>query len=180
MLATLLFIGFSCLRSRPPQNTDAESTFLAPTDGEGASAHPDVDPSLPSTPAVPLDQQLIAHEPTACTDLAIDSSNGLKQLSEAIETIQRPAWAGMRAGQCIVELYPVDGEALFIEWMSEEDTMGLAYMVANKLGSLPPDAALTVAQAGLYGPHAQGIAERLADSQTEEVRALLEQWKGTE
>ena len=98
-----------------------------------------------------------------CHDLALDEKTGLDNLIFIIENIKYPGVAGMRAAECVVQLYPSTAQNVFVSWMQGENTKGLALLLSSRLNDLPPDVAAVIKEAGLKGPHKAEISNRIKE-----------------
>jgi hypothetical protein len=83
--------------------------------------------------------------------------------------------APMRAASCLMEGHAGEPAvaAAVISWMSKPETLGLALLVSERIDALPPELGRQAATAGLAGPHVVKLRERLAQSQSPEIRALI-------
>ena len=95
----------------------------------------------------------------SCSSL---SSPQLQQdLTEIVDTVERPPWVAMRAAACLSDLYPKKSKDDLARWISAPNKKGLAFLIAGKLSKLPDATAISIAKAGLEGPHALDIRVRL-------------------
>jgi len=107
----------------------------------------------------------------SCSTLS--SSQLKKDLVEIVDTIERPPWVPMRAAACLTELYPQDSKEDLIRWISAPNKKGLAFLIAGQLSKIPDDSAISIAKAGLEGPHALDIRVRLEKQKDERFIPLL-------
>jgi hypothetical protein len=110
----------------------------------------------------------------SCESLSKGNDEFQRDLKIIVEHVTHPPWAGMRAASCVIELYPEQSLNTFEEWMTQENTMGLAYLLSSKLSEMPESIAIPVAEAGLSGPHSKGVLERIRLNQSPEIKALTE------
>lgn len=110
----------------------------------------------------------------SCEILAEGNDEFQGELNFIIEHVSHPPWAGMRAASCVIELYPEQSLNTFEAWMTQENTMGLAYLLSSKLSEMPQMIAIPVAEAGLSGPHSKGVLERIRLNDSPEIKSLSE------
>lgn len=96
-----------------------------------------------------------------CLDLTTGEERFQNDLHLIVEKVKQPAWVGMRAASCIIELYPSESVDVLEKWMISENTMGLAYLLSTKIEILPEAVALKIGKAGINGPHAEGVIMRI-------------------
>ena len=96
-----------------------------------------------------------------CQKLVTGDDRFRADLLMIVEHVEQPAWVGMRAASCIIELYPSKSVDVLEKWMTSENTMGLAYLLSTKIETLPEVVALRIGKAGVNGPHAQGVIKRI-------------------
>ena len=108
----------------------------------------------------------------SCAKLA-EENDGLQQdLQSLISVDIRPSYVPMRAANCLLELYPADVETYKV-WMVSPENRGLAFLVINKMNTLPIDVSVPLAQAGLDGVHSKGVRLRLERVGVPEIQQLL-------
>ena len=98
----------------------------------------------------------------ACSDLPLDKKSGLTDLAFIVENVKYPAVTGMRAAECLIDLFPVKGEERFVAWMQRDNTKGLAILLTSKLEDLPKEVSDLVREAGLKGPHRAEVSSRIS------------------
>lgn len=96
-----------------------------------------------------------------------------KDLTEIVDTIERPPWVPMRAAACLIELYPEHSKEDLIRWISAPDKKGLAFLIAGRLSNIPDTTAISIAKAGLKGPHSRDIRVRLEKQDDSRFAPLL-------
>ena len=96
-----------------------------------------------------------------------------KDLTEIVDTVARPPWVAMRAAACLTELYPEESKEDLIRWISAPNKKGLAFLIAGKLSNIPDTSAVSIAKAGLSGPHARDIRIRLEKQNDTRFAPLL-------
>ena len=152
-------------------------TSSSPNVSEGPGAQPSTqEKQVSETPYEELVRHFsMRHQKVTCSDLQDDNPDFPIHLSRIITDVPLPPWAGMRAAQCMIELYPEQHEAELTRWMQNQKTKGLAVLLAGQIDSLPPHVGLRIASAGMDGPHHQVVQERLTRSQNSKIRALIRQ-----
>jgi len=108
----------------------------------------------------------------SCTVLAEQHDNIQIKLQQLVSVDIKPSYVPMRAAGCLLELYPRDVET-YREWMVAPENKGLAFLVINKMETMPVDVSVSLAQSGLEGTHAKGIRIRLESVRVAEVQQLL-------
>jgi hypothetical protein len=114
------------------------------------------------------------HQKSTCAELSSLYDDLYPLLGQVISEVQMPPWAGMRAAQCMIDLYPERGKAEFTKWISGPNTKGLASLLANQFDSLPTPMAIELVKVGFDGPYEDYIRLRLARSKNPELLGLLE------
>ena len=116
--------------------------------------------------------QLSARDNTiSCASLS--SPQLQEDLTEIVDTVERPPWVPMRAAACLSDLYPEKSKDDLVRWISAHNKKGLAFLIAGKLSKLPDSAAISIAKAGLEGPHARDIRVRLEKQNDARFESLL-------
>ena len=96
-----------------------------------------------------------------------------KDLTEIVDTVERPPWVPMRAAACLTELFPQASKEDLIRWISAPNKKGLAFLIAGQLSKIPDDSAISIAKAGLSGPHSRDIRVRLKKQNDARFASLL-------
>ena len=159
----LLILLISCAGNKDPetsvqqrekifehtQNNNALEINL-PTSTVDSPSHPEsVATILPS---------FISRHPSSCNDIKITSLNDLQYI---IEKIPSPPWAGMRAAKCMLELYPEEGISMYIEWMNDTTTLGLAILVGTHIHEFPKSTLDTIFPYVKESPHIERIKKSI-------------------
>ena len=108
----------------------------------------------------------------SCTKLAEEHTGLQEELQQLISADIRPSYVPMRAANCLLELYPTDLETYKL-WMISPENRGLAFLVINKMESLPLEVSVPLAQAGLEGVHSKGVRIRLEGVGVPEIQQVL-------
>ena len=121
-------------------------------------------------------QNLVTHlslrdQKLSCASLS--SPQLQKELTDIVDTVERPPWVPMRAAACLTELYPSTSEEDLIRWISSPDKKGLAFLIAGQISKIPDASAIPIAKAGLRGPHARDIRIRLEKQNDVRLKSLL-------
>ena len=108
----------------------------------------------------------------SCADLKGEHLH--KALIAIVESDDQPPWLPMRAAQCLIELYPKEAETSLISWMHDSKKKGLAFMIAGQCHKLPPKTQKKVIEAGLSGPFASDVRNRLIRLNDSSIQRILD------
>ena len=144
-----------------------------------ASAGLSLSPSVHAAPPAPsVSQQAVykalsvRHPVPTCAAVAALSDQPAQDLSFVVEHAAQPAWAGMRAAECLLEAHPADARPLARRWVTSADSRGFALMALGMLDQLPRDLAIELAQVARRGPLAEAATPRIARSTVPEIAAI--------
>lgn len=121
-------------------------------------------------------QDLVQHLSTRDHNLSCNSLSSAhlqKDLTKIVDTIHLPPWVPMRATACLTELFPEESHTDLARWISDPEKKGLAFLIAGKLSKLPDASAITIAKAGLNGPHGRDIRIRIKKQNDARLTPLL-------
>lgn len=114
----------------------------------------------------------VRHPVPACADVAALSDQPAADLAFVVQHAKQPAWAGMRAAECLLERHPTEARPLARQWVTREEHRGFALMTLGALDRLPTPLAVELAQLARVGPLADAATPRIARSATPEVAAV--------
>lgn len=142
-----------------------------------APAHP---PAADSPAAVPsASQQALVRalspreSPAACSALGALSSDLAGDLVWVADHVTAPPWVGMRAAECLLQDHAGTAGPYLRAWLTEPEARGLAWLVLDRLDTLPQPLALELARVAIAeGPDAGGARKRIARSDSAEIRAI--------
>lgn len=109
----------------------------------------------------------------SCSAIDALSPDPVVALTTLADTVTMPPVAPMRAVRCLVQLHAAEAEPALSRWIADPTAEGYARLIADELASAPTDVAVRVATAGLAGPHAALIREKVRLAATPELRALV-------
>jgi len=110
--------------------------------------------------------------PVACAALGGVSSDLAGDLAWVADHVTAPPWVGMRAGECLLRDHADTAGPVLRAWVTERESRGLAWLVLDRLDTLPRALALELARAAIdEGPDPRGARRRIARSESAEVRA---------
>ena len=124
--------------------------------------------------SISLQKALSGHDALPCSSLSFVDQTPWLELNDIVENVSKPPWAGMRAASCMIELYPKESSALFLDWIVDEKKKGLAYLLASNIDSLPVEQALALVAAALKGPCQEGCKIRFQKSQNESILKMIQ------
>ncbi|MEL6347574.1 MAG: hypothetical protein AAFV53_30990 [Myxococcota bacterium] len=111
---------------------------------------------------------------TTCQQLAEMSAAPVSALVYIAENARRPAWAGIRAADCLSRHHAQDAQPQLTRWVGQEETRGLAIVVLNNLEQMPVAVSVPLAQAAMAGPMIEDARPRIQTAQVPQVRAIAE------
>jgi hypothetical protein len=113
-----------------------------------------------------LRRALSMRHPVPCEELQAGLAEPVEALRWAVEGIQQPPWAGMRAAECLTRHHAEAVQADLVRWVTEPQLKGLGIQTVGLLEVLPVAVAVPVAREALRGP----VAERARKAVTADVR----------
>ncbi len=114
----------------------------------------------PPEPAAPIEvdaavvKALSAHDGVDCEAVDGMVAEPQPQLLAIVQQVERPSNVPMRAAGCLIERHAASSADAFVEWVSTDNTRGLALLLFNRLADLPEDIRTEVEAAGRKGPYA--------------------------
>ena len=111
--------------------------------------------------------------PAACSALGDLSSDLAEDLAWVADHVTAPPWVGMRAAECLLRDHADTAGIVLRAWVTEPEARGLAWLVLDRLDTLPRPLALELARAAIdEGPDASGARKRIARSESAEIQAI--------
>lgn len=157
--------------AQPTAADDVVAAAVAPQE-EASADGPSIDPS---DEGYAVYRALSVRDPEpACAEVESLTPTPVQTLLEVIDRAQQPPWAGMRAANCLIQGHGEEIADSLGDWVSADDTKGLALLVLDQLDSLPEALALEVAGQALAGPHADDATSRIAKSTRPALQALVQ------
>ena len=146
-----------------------------------ACAHPA--PARAADAWSPTAEQTAVYQALSARDTAADvcdavealATDPVSALTAVAEHATQPPWAAVRATHCLASRHAAASQATLTTWVADPDRRGLAILIANELDGMPEPVALSIARAGLAGPHAADLQKRLPDSAYPSLRALAQE-----
>ena len=122
----------------------------------------------------------ISRHPTPCPDISISSIDDLVYI---VEHIQKPPWTAMRSAQCMLELYPEEGQPYFEEWIANPSKQGLAHLVVLHLPKISDEILNELVPQFDVSPHKDKLKQNLVDQREaiqhrlhEENQLMFDAW----
>jgi hypothetical protein len=172
-----MILSISCASNKDPETSVHQQDRIFErsqnnTSSETTTSSFDVDSSpYPESVAIIL-PSFISRHPSSCNEIRISS---LSDLQYIIEEIPSPPWASMRAAQCMLELYPEEGISIYIEWMNDSTTLGLAILVGNHIHEFPQSSLNTIFPYIKESPHIDRIKKSIIKEKSHLERELSDE-----
>ncbi len=116
---------------------------------------------------------LSAHDPVSCAEVASLTATPLADLQYVIEKVRRPAWAAMRAADCVVRQHGREVPDTLSSWVRDQDRPGLGRLVLGRLDLLDEDQAVALARIALdSGPEPERARKLVRRARSARVRAV--------
>lgn len=96
-----------------------------------------------------------------CASLDAAMVEPVTTLNAIVEHASEPAWASMRAADCLVALHPWDASESIESWLVDPERRGLAMLVTNQLDLVPAPLAARWEELALRGPNGPVLAPRV-------------------
>jgi len=135
-------------------------------------------PATAATPAPSVSQQAVykalsVRDPVpTCAAITALTDQPAADLAFVAEHAAQPAWAGMRAAECLLEGHPDAARPLARRWVTSTESRGFALMALGMLDRLPRGLAVELAQVARRGPLADAATPRIARSPVPEIAAI--------
>lgn len=132
--------------------------------------------ALAQQPSVELHRALSYRHALPCAEIEALTDDPVADLLAAVEQIEQPPWAPMRAAQCLVASHATTIRADLERWVVVPEQKGLGLLALGMLDQMPVETAVPVARLALRdGPDREAARLRVGRSTVPEVRALVEE-----
>ncbi len=149
---------------------------LSPAQADPAADSSSGDSFSPTAQEEAVYRALVVRDPApTCAQLSALTDDPLATLRTIVAHAQMPPWAPMRAASCMLDDHAQQAETDFVQWVTTEQTRGLALLVLGRLDDLPEPVAMRVAQAALAGVHAEAAREHISRLGDPSLLGLLDQ-----
>lgn len=119
-------------------------------------------------------QALSSRDGVSCDAVEALTATPVETLGAVVDTVKMPAYAPMRAADCLVTRHPLDVRARMERWVVEPELAGLGRLVLGRIDAIPADVALPLVRLAIaQGPLPDLAKARAAAAQAPEIRALV-------
>lgn len=117
---------------------------------------------------------LSARDGVACEAVEALTSTPVDALVTVVDTVKMPAYAPMRAADCLVTRHPLDVRAEMERWVVAPELAGLGRLVLGRIDTLPTDLAVPLVRLAIdAGPLPDVAKKKAAAAHAPEIRALV-------